>query len=93
MNMDSTLPRKNVEKRVKMGTTTDEDEALDSSRPCNLHPDDPHNLLKLSAALKTLIGREILEADLVEADKLLREYTSELVDVSFDLFNVGASLI
>jgi hypothetical protein len=45
----------------------------------------PH--LKLSAALKTLIGQEILEADLVETDKLLREYTTEIVEVRDAFFH------
>ncbi|KAF7366659.1 hypothetical protein MSAN_00923800 [Mycena sanguinolenta] len=73
--------QKRRKKRAKASATTAEDEAIDNGRPCNLHPDDPPHLLKLSTALKILTGREILEADLVEADTLLREYTAELVQL------------
>jgi len=49
----------------------------------NLHPDDPKNFLKLCRAIQILNLRMITEADLQEADRLLREYCAELVTVRY----------
>jgi hypothetical protein len=68
-------------KRQKQNTEAD-DELRDNSSAPNLHPDDPGNFLKLCTAVKILVSRTISETDLSLADKLLREYCSELVEVS-----------
>lgn len=58
-----------------------EDEAHDEATPANLHPQDPTNFLKLCQAVRLLIGRNVKEQDLREADLLLRDYCQELVKV------------
>lgn len=47
-----------------------------------LHPDDPENFLKLSAALRIIVRHQISDQDINEVDRLLREYTSGLIHVS-----------
>jgi hypothetical protein len=69
-------------RRRKNADTTAEDEAADNATPSNLHCDDPGNFLKLCHALWILTSRsKITEADLKDADHLLREYPLELVKV------------
>jgi hypothetical protein len=46
-----------------------------------LHPEDPTNFLKLCAALRVLIRRRITDSDIDTADRLLREYCTELIPV------------
>ncbi|KZT18076.1 hypothetical protein NEOLEDRAFT_1081034 [Neolentinus lepideus HHB14362 ss-1] len=46
--------------------------------PFRLHPDDPKNFLKLSTALTILTKWTISDVEIDEADRLLREYCSEL---------------
>ena len=53
----------------------------DSHLPSNLHPADPGNFLKLCSAVKLLCSRSITEAEILEADALLRAYCKELVQV------------
>ena len=76
----------------KTQPNTGEEEAIDEAMPANLHPDDPANFLKLCRAIRILIKREISDADLEEADALIRQYCSELVKASrvfgFPKFNV-----
>ncbi|KAG1729231.1 hypothetical protein EDD22DRAFT_853172 [Suillus occidentalis] len=48
----------------------------------SLHPDDPANFLKLCTALWILIRRRISDDDINCADKLLREYNTELIHTS-----------
>lgn len=61
-------------------------EAQAEETPFNLHPDDPENFLKLSAAL-TLLGKHtIWENEIVEADSLLRDYCTELITVKLPNF-------
>ncbi|KAJ7037010.1 hypothetical protein C8F04DRAFT_1181026 [Mycena alexandri] len=74
--------RRHQQEQANSGTNA-EDEARDNATPPNLHPDDPNNFLKLSSALKTLVQDTITEAELVRADKSLREYAWELVDVLY----------
>ncbi|KIK33063.1 hypothetical protein CY34DRAFT_27105 [Suillus luteus UH-Slu-Lm8-n1] len=56
-----------------------------NSEPTNnkfsLHPDDPANFLKLSAAFRILIKHQICDHELDHADRLLREYCSELINL------------
>lgn len=49
--------------------------------PFSLHPDDPKNFLKLSESLRLLSQRIISEEDICLADRLLREYNTELITV------------
>ncbi|KAG0700531.1 hypothetical protein DFH29DRAFT_1001034 [Suillus ampliporus] len=44
-----------------------------------LHPDDPENFLKLSAALHIIVQHQISDQDIENVDRLLREYTSGLI--------------
>lgn len=60
----------------------DEDHEEDASLPSLLHPRDISNFLKLSSALRILLSGKITEAQLVEADGLIREYCTELLEVS-----------
>lgn len=48
----------------------------------SLHPKDPANFLKLSAALCILIKHQLSDKDLDEVDQLLRAYCTELLNVS-----------
>ncbi|KAG2052952.1 hypothetical protein BDR06DRAFT_972639 [Suillus hirtellus] len=56
------------------------------SEPTNikfsLHPDDPANFLKLSAALRISIKHQICDRELDHADCLLHEYCSELTNLN-----------
>ncbi|KAI1783145.1 hypothetical protein LXA43DRAFT_977257 [Ganoderma leucocontextum] len=45
----------------------------------SLHPDDPANFLKLSEALRLLTSHVLTTAEIKDADKLLREYCTELL--------------
>jgi len=53
----------------------------------SLHSDDPANFLKLSMAIRILIKRTIVDDDIDEADRLLREYNTELIKVCLQLYN------
>lgn len=66
--------------------SSDRPEAASKEDPCNLHPDDPSNFLKLSAALRILSQYVLTDADIVQADGLLRQYCTELISVSFIFF-------
>ncbi|KIK33735.1 hypothetical protein CY34DRAFT_26988 [Suillus luteus UH-Slu-Lm8-n1] len=44
-----------------------------------LHPDNPENFLKLSAAVHIIIWHQISDQDIDNVDRLLCEYTSELI--------------
>lgn len=73
----------NARKRARRNKdVTPDDEAADAGTPCNLHPRDPTNFLKLCQAVRILINRQIKEEDLKAADILLRSYCQELVEVS-----------
>lgn len=47
----------------------------------NMHPRDPGHFFKLSAALKILMSLKLTDDDISTADRLLREYCLELVEV------------
>jgi hypothetical protein len=52
--------------------------------PFSLHPDDPGNFLKLSAALLLLAKRSVSYQEITDADMLLRGYCTELISVSIN---------
>ena len=59
----------------------DLDSPLITSDKFCLHPDDPRNFLKLCSALRILIQRHLTDSNIKEADRLLREYCTELIPV------------
>lgn len=71
-------PRKRKKKKI---ISDAEQEAHDNSTTSNLSAEDPKNFLKLCLALQILTARRITEDDLQRADRLLREYCQELVEV------------
>ena len=48
----------------------------------SLHPDNPGNFLKLSAALRLLVRRQLTDTHIDRAEHLIREYCTELLLVS-----------
>ena len=44
-----------------------------------LHPDDPHNFLKLCTALRILVCRRLTTEDIDHAEDIIREYCKELI--------------
>lgn len=68
-------------RRVQDVDANDDEEEDDPNLP-NLHPRDPSNFFKLSAALRLLLSHKITDGDIDQADKLLREYCLELSEVS-----------
>jgi hypothetical protein len=46
-----------------------------------LHPNDPSNFLKLCAAICILLRRQFTDFEIDDADRLLREYCTELISV------------
>ncbi|KAF7372218.1 hypothetical protein MVEN_00081200 [Mycena venus] len=64
---------------VQPSTTVPSAETSESETPFNLHPDDPGNFLKLSAALSILQQETLWDADIDNADSLIREYCTELI--------------
>ncbi|KAJ7143704.1 hypothetical protein C8R44DRAFT_724739 [Mycena epipterygia] len=79
--LNPTQQKKRKRQQQQQKSTPEEDEARDNATPPNLHPDDPDNFLKLCTALKVFVQDTILEAELIDADKLIREYGLELVDL------------
>lgn len=63
-------------KRKKAADDDDED------APCRLHRDDPANFMKLCSALKILVSPTLTDADIDQADQLMRTYCTELLTVS-----------
>ena len=61
----------------------------------SLHSDDPANFLKLSMAIRILIKCKIVDDDIDEANRLLREYNTELIKVcpSFTITHFGTALM
>ncbi len=60
--------------------SSDEEETSNSAQP-NLHERDVSNFLKLAEALTLYLSEELTEADVEMADKLLRQYCTELLEV------------
>lgn len=63
------------------GAAESDDEEQGSTRPCNLHPDDPAHFMKLSSVLKAFFAQEITKAEVEKGDRELREYCLELMHV------------
>lgn len=63
-----------------------EDDLEEASLPSLLHPRDVANFLKLSEALRILLSGRLTEEDLAKADKLIREYCTELLEVRLHTF-------
>lgn len=82
---DAAAPRR---KRRRRNNADDNDSSDDEDAPPALHPDDPANFLKLGHALRLLLGKEITNEELGEAEQQLREYTSELVQVNLHLTHI-----
>ncbi|KAF7377085.1 hypothetical protein MSAN_00127100 [Mycena sanguinolenta] len=78
------IPAGESRKRARTGRNNDEDsddeelEEREARAPPNLHPDDPPNFFKLSAAVKLLLAHPITDSQIDEAEKLLRSYLPEL---------------
>ncbi|KAL1936999.1 hypothetical protein VTO73DRAFT_2039 [Trametes versicolor] len=53
----------------------------DSTRGSQLHPRDLSNFLKLCAAVRLFLADRLNESQLDEADKLVREYCTELIEL------------
>lgn len=75
------VERKNDSEYEDLGDDGALDKEAEGQRPFNLHPKDPLNFLKLAAAIKLLTAEVVTEADLTEADSLLRSYCKELIEV------------
>ncbi|KAJ6479999.1 hypothetical protein C8R47DRAFT_1074460 [Mycena vitilis] len=58
---------------------SDEEEEREARAGPNLHPDDPANFCKLAAAVKLLMARPITDAQIDQAEGLLRSYLPELI--------------
>ena len=71
--------------RLDDDTGEDRPENTDVPTQFSLHPDDPKNFLKLSAALLILGKRTITSDDVDQADILIREYCTELITVFVSL--------
>ncbi|KAJ7757939.1 hypothetical protein B0H16DRAFT_1822615 [Mycena metata] len=70
------------QKRQRQGDgdeDSDEEEEREARSPPNLHPDDMPNFCKLASAVKLLLARPITDAQIDEADALLRSYLPELM--------------
>ena len=57
------------------------DEVEDTRHPSLLHPRDLENFLKLCSALSNFLEAELDEERLTQADRLLRDYCTELLQV------------
>ncbi|RPD77473.1 hypothetical protein L226DRAFT_521134 [Lentinus tigrinus ALCF2SS1-7] len=55
----------------------------------SIHPRDLPNFLKLSRALRLLLAPELTTSDVTDADQLLREYCTELLEASDFVLNFG----
>ncbi|KAI0749923.1 hypothetical protein C8Q80DRAFT_1120041 [Daedaleopsis nitida] len=60
--------------------SNDEDAPQSTPSQANLNPQDVTNFLKLSEALTLFLAEELSEEDILKADRLLREYCSELIE-------------
>ncbi|KAJ6447757.1 hypothetical protein C8R47DRAFT_443928 [Mycena vitilis] len=60
---------------------SDEEEEREARAGPNLHPEDPPNFCKLATAVKLLMARPITDAQIDQAEALLRSYLPELIHV------------
>jgi hypothetical protein len=71
----------NSEDEYAYESTSEDGAHDDSTKPANLHPDDPANFAKLVTAIKLLLSAPLTDAQITEGDRLLRTYCWELVEV------------
>lgn len=76
-DFDEPIPRKR--RRAEEFTVAEIEE--DDATGVNLLPEDPGNFLELCLAIQIIAKRRVTEAELQEADSLLRAYCLELVDL------------
>jgi hypothetical protein len=86
-------PGTSRKRRRKAADSTADDEAQDAATPSRLHPNDPGNFLKLCTALKILLSRKITNAQLDQADNLIRAYCLELVEVRLVVLQIVSLLM
>jgi hypothetical protein len=74
---------------------TDEDliNAGSSDDKFSMHPDDSHNFLKLCSALRILVQRRLVDPDIDFADRLIREYCTELIPVRLPRPNIFTGIL
>ncbi|KAF7367759.1 hypothetical protein MSAN_00839900 [Mycena sanguinolenta] len=78
-------PTTGSRKRARRSQDSDSDsdneelEEREARSPPNLHPDDPPNFFKLATAVKLFLAHPITDAQIDEADRLLRSYGPELL--------------
>jgi hypothetical protein len=53
-----------------------------------LHSNDPSNFLKLCAAIRILLRRQFTDSDIDHAERLIREYCTELISVRAHLIQI-----
>ncbi|THU96176.1 hypothetical protein K435DRAFT_819510 [Dendrothele bispora CBS 962.96] len=58
---------------------SDDDDDGESRTAPKLHPEDPANFFKLSSALKLLLSRKLYSSDILEFERLIRDYNCELI--------------
>ncbi|KAK0432003.1 hypothetical protein EV421DRAFT_1911298 [Armillaria borealis] len=66
-------------KHLRTGDPNSENDA-DPALP-NIHPNDPANFFKLSAALQLILAQKTCNQDIEEADVLLQQYDLELISL------------
>lgn len=54
-----------------------------STRPPNLHPDDPAHFMKLATVLQVFFAEEITDEQIADGDLKLREYCLDLLHVRY----------
>jgi hypothetical protein len=68
-----------------------EEELLDAGTTQDkflLHPNDPSNFLKLCTAIRILLRRQLTDSQIDHADRLLREYCTELISVRLHIIRI-----
>ncbi|KAF8055688.1 hypothetical protein FPV67DRAFT_1679823 [Lyophyllum atratum] len=68
-------------KRQQLDGDSDDEENEAEPAIRNMHPQDPKNFFRLSAALKLLLSHKLTDGSIDAADALLRQYGMELIEV------------
>ncbi len=79
--------------QISTATANDED-LIDAGIPQDkflLHPSNPNNFLKLCAAIRILLRRQLTDPDIDHADRLIREYCMELISVCLHLVHINVT--
>ena len=74
--------------------TANDEDAIDAGVPQDkflLHRSDPNNFLKLCAAIRILLRRRLTDPEIDHADRLIREYCTELISVCPHLVQIKAT--